>query len=71
MAEKYDVVRCTSRVEVEYGNVGAGDTFENGAGFGWTNASYTRGWMLLNDTFREKLRNMEPPEQVFANIIAS
>ncbi len=59
LAEKYDVVQQTHRVNVEYPNQGVdGDA----AGFGWTNASYQVGRELLEPAQRQVLGRLERPD---------
>lgn len=56
LAEKYDVVQQTHRVQAEYPNQGLeGDA----AGFGWTNASYQVGCRLLDPAQRHVLDRLE------------
>lgn len=65
IVEKYDVVASSQEFHAEYGNVGAGIELLEGAGFGWTNASYQKGLALLEPQYRERLERLEPPEEVF------
>ena len=67
IVEKYDVVDASQEFHAEYGNVGAGTELLEGAGFGWTNASYQRGLALLEPQYREQLERLVPPGDVFAN----
>lgn len=66
IAEKYDVVTCSQDIEAEYGNVGSKVDMKIGAGFGWTNASYQKGYALLDPQYKEALCKLLPPETVFA-----
>lgn len=63
--EKYDVVEATHKVFAEYGNVGTDFEYITQEGFGWMNASYQFGLSLLHNSYREKLNNLMPPEQLF------
>jgi len=63
--EKYDVVEATHKVFAEYGNVGTDFEYITQEGFGWMNASYQYGLSLLHNSYREKLNNLMPPEQLF------
>lgn len=56
LAEKYDVVQQTHRVNVEYPNQGVEG---EAAGFGWTNASYQVGRTLLDPAQRQILERLE------------
>jgi alpha,alpha-trehalase len=53
--EKYDVVRRTHDVFVEYGNVGTEFDYITREGFGWMNASYQIGLTILTPAQREAL----------------
>jgi alpha,alpha-trehalase len=64
--EKYDVVRRTHRVFVEYGNVGTEFSYITQEGFGWTNASYQIGLSLLPKRLRAPLDRLIPPEWIAA-----
>jgi len=66
IAEKYDVVTCSQDIEAEYGNVGSKVDMKVGAGFGWTNASYQKGYALLDPQYKEALQALLPPDAVFA-----
>ncbi len=63
--EKYDVVRRTHQVFVEYGNVGTEFSYITQEGFGWTNASYQIGLSLLPRKLRGPLNRLIPPEWIF------
>lgn len=65
IVEKYDVVTATEEFHAEYGNVGADMDLEEGAGFGWTNASYERGMALLDEQYRDDLHVLRLPSEVF------
>jgi alpha,alpha-trehalase len=63
--EKFDVLKCTHKITVEYGNVG--DTFKyipNG-GFGWTNASFKLGLKLLEKRYLADLNLVINPDALF------
>ncbi len=62
--EKYDVVRRTHDVFVEYGNVGADFDYITREGFGWMNASYQLGLSILTPTERAALEAGTPPPGV-------
>ena len=63
--EKYDVVNCTHRVFVEYGNVGTEFDYITREGFGWMNASYQVGLALLTPAQRARLELLAPVDAVF------
>jgi len=63
--EKYDVVKRTHGVFVEYGNVGTEFDYITREGFGWMNASYQVGLSLLPDHLRSALEKGTPPEKLF------
>ena len=63
--EKYDVVEATHKVFAEYGNVGTDFEYITQEGFGWMNASYQYGLLLLNGEYRTKLNDLMSPELVF------
>jgi alpha,alpha-trehalase len=63
--EKYDVVKCTHRVFVEYGNVGTEFDYITKEGFGWMNASYQVGLTVLSPEQRAALEALAPVEAVF------
>lgn len=65
IVEKYDVVTVSQEFHAEYGNVGAGMDLLEGAGFGWTNASYQCGLALLEPRYREALERLQEPAEVF------
>ncbi|MCB0310265.1 MAG: hypothetical protein KDD42_03460 [Bdellovibrionales bacterium] len=60
VAEKYDVVRDSLEIEAEYGNIGAHDGLESGAGFGWSNASFLIAISILrrNPALLERLNQL-------------
>ena len=62
LAEKYDVVRRTHRVNAEYGNVGTSFRGLPEGGFAWTNASFQVGLALLSPALRTALNRLIPPE---------
>jgi alpha,alpha-trehalase len=63
--EKFDVVNRTHQVFAEYGNVGTTFAYITREGFGWTNASYQIGLMVLSNELRVKLSQLIPPEWIF------
>ena len=63
--EKYDVVEATHKVFAEYGNVGTDFNYITQEGFGWMNASYQYGLSLLKEELRNKLNDLEVPDQLF------
>jgi alpha,alpha-trehalase len=63
--EKFDVVRGTYKIDVEYGNVGADFKYVPDGGFGWMNASYQFGLSLLNQDLKDKLNELIHPDEVF------
>lgn len=65
IAEKYDVVNCTHKVDTEYGNVGTNFDFYPDGGFGWMNASYKFGLELLENNLLEKLNLRTDPDTMF------
>lgn len=65
IAEKYDVVNCTHKVNTEYGNVGTNFECYPDGGFGWMNASYKLGLELLESELQEKLDLRIDPDILF------
>jgi len=65
ITEKYNVVKRTHQVFVEYGNVGTKFSYITKEGFGWTNASYQIGIKLLPEDLYKKLENLIPPEWIW------
>lgn len=63
--EKFDVVRMTHKVEVEYGNVGVDFKFIPREGFGWMNASYQVGLGYMDRRLRRALGAVMEPSKVF------
>jgi len=63
--EKYDVVHRTHNVFVEYGNVGTDFDYITREGFGWMNASYQIGLVLLTPEQRHALEMGQEAETVF------
>lgn len=63
--EKFDVVKMTHKISVEYGNVGTDFQFVPKEGFGWMNASYQLGLTFLNRQERRALGLLIPPEKIF------
>lgn len=64
--EKFDVVKRSHQVFVEYGNVGTDFDYITKEGFGWMNASFQVGQKGLPGDLKEKLRRLVPPEEAFA-----
>lgn len=65
IAEKYDVVKRSHEVFVEYGNIGTKFAYITKEGFGWTNASYKIGLSMLPKDLKIKLNQLIPPEWIF------
>jgi alpha,alpha-trehalase len=63
--EKYDVVEATHKVFAEYGNVGTDFEYITQEGFGWMNASYQYGLLLLDRRYHTKLNDLVVPELIF------
>jgi alpha,alpha-trehalase len=63
--EKYDVVEATHKVFAEYGNVGTDFEYITQEGFGWMNASYQYGLLLLDSRYLTKLNDLIDPELIF------
>ncbi|KAI8320585.1 neutral trehalase [Martensiomyces pterosporus] len=63
--EKFDVVRMTHRVQVEYGNVGVDFKMVPREGFGWMNSSYQVGLTYLTSHMRRALGMLTPPDVFF------
>jgi alpha,alpha-trehalase len=63
--EKFDVVKRTHKVYVEYGNVGTKFAYITKEGFGWMNASYQVGLKMLPQALRAYLDQIIPPEWLF------
>ena len=63
--EKFDVNKCSHKVDVEYGNVGAHFKYVTDGGFGWTNASYKLAIKLLDDDYIKDLNNLTDPDELF------
>ena len=63
--EKYDVVEATHKVFAEYGNVGTDFEYITQEGFGWMNASYQYGLILLQNKFIDALNDLKTPEELF------
>lgn len=62
--EKFDVVKMSHKVNVEYGNVGTEFKRVPQEGFGWMNASYLFGLKYLNLLERRALGALVPPESL-------
>ncbi len=65
IAEKYDVVNCTHKIDTEYGNVGTNFKYIPDGGFGWMNASYQYGISILNTKYIELLNELKDPDCIF------
>jgi len=65
IAEKYDVVNCTHKIDTEYGNVGTNFKYIPDGGFGWMNASYQYGISILNAKYIELLDELKDPDSIF------
>ncbi|REE83308.1 alpha,alpha-trehalase [Lutibacter oceani] len=65
IAEKYDVVNCTHKVDTEYGNVGTNFAYIPDGGFGWMNASYQYGISILSKRLINKLDDLVDPDELF------
>jgi alpha,alpha-trehalase len=62
--EKFDVVRRSHAVFAEYGNVGTKFFYMTKEGFGWMNASYQVGLILLSEQWIRELETLIPPEWI-------
>lgn len=65
LAEKYDVIKRTHKMETEYGNVGVDFGLYPDGGFGWLNASYQVGLSYLSAEEKAALKQLTPPEWLF------
>lgn len=63
--EKYDVIRRSHQVFMEYGNVGTQFDYITREGFGWMNASYKVGLGILNAGQLRNLKQQIPAEWLF------
>ena len=63
--EKFDVVKVTHEVDVEYGNVGTDFKYVVKEGFGWMNASYQIGLQFLNVKEKRSLGALIHPHSLF------
>jgi len=63
--EKLNVLTCTHKTGVEYGNVGAVFKYVPDGGFGWTNASYKLGLKLLEKKYLDDLNLLTNPDELF------
>jgi alpha,alpha-trehalase len=63
--EKYDVVLASHKVFAEYGNQGTDFEYITREGFGWMNASFQYGFLLLNQKFKVELNKLTSPELLF------
>lgn len=61
--EKFDVVRCSHDVFVEYGNVGTKFSYIAPEGFGWMNGSFQVGLAFLSDGGLADLRALKEPAE--------
>ena len=65
IAEKYDVVKCTHIIDIEYGNQGTDFNYISYGGFGWMNASYQLGLSILNRELIDNLNTLIDPDSIF------
>ena len=65
LVEKYDVVRRTHKIDVEYGNVGVDFKYVPKEGFGWVNASYRVGQTFLSKAQLKALGIMMECEKLY------
>ena len=63
--EKFNIVDCTHKTDVEYGNVGVTFKYIPDGGFGWTNASFKVGLDLLDKKYIKKLNSLIDPDVLF------
>lgn len=63
--EKFDVVKRSHKMDVEYGNVGTDFRRVPREGFAWMNASYLIGISGLSKLHRRALRALVKPEDLF------
>jgi len=63
--EKFDVVRMSHKVHVEYGNVGLDFRLVPREGFGWMNASYQVGQEYLTLLEQRALGTLVPPDTLY------
>ncbi len=61
--QKYDVVKVTHQIDVEYGNVGIDFQCVVKEGFGWMNASYVVGHAFLSKKLKSALGALVPPDR--------
>ena len=69
IAEKYDIVKCTHIIDVEYGNQGIDFECIPNGGFGWMNASYQLGTSILKRDLKDKLNKLIDPNVLFEFIL--
>ncbi len=65
IAEKYDVVNCTHKIDTEYGNVGTNFEYIPDGGFGWMNGSYQYGLSILKEELIKQLDKLTDPDIIF------
>ena len=65
LAEKYNVVKLTHKITVEYGNVGIDFKFVPKEGFGWVNSSYRIGQSYLSKGQLKALGILMPADKLF------
>ena len=63
--EKFDVVSASHKVFAEYGNQGTDFEYISREGFGWMNASFQLGFILLNENLKTKLNQLISPIELF------
>jgi alpha,alpha-trehalase len=64
--EKFDVVRMTHKINVEYGNVGTEFKHVPKEGFGWMNSSYVVGQEYLSLLHKRALGALVSPASLFS-----
>jgi alpha,alpha-trehalase len=65
--EKFDVIARSHAVFQEYGNVNTEFAYIADEGFGWMNASFVVGFRQLTPEYRERLKALVPPEELFGD----
>ena len=63
--EKFDLSISSHKISAEYGNVGTEFDYIPEEGFGWMNASYQYGLMILEDDLKQKLSDLVDPDDLF------
>ncbi|PVU90515.1 hypothetical protein BB561_004853 [Smittium simulii] len=64
IAEKFDVVHLTHKIDVEYGNVGTDFKLVSTEGFGWMNSSIEVGLKLITPNMRRALASLTHPDSL-------